>query len=130
MIGVDTNVLVRALVDVDDMQHDAATAFLDSLTEKSPGFITQVTLVELYWVVHRALEIDRASTLKAIRALVETPAFEFEDGEGVVRALSLAEEGADFADALIHASMSLFGVTEIVTFDRAASRQLGWRLLG
>lgn len=130
MIGVDTNVLVRALVDVDDPQHEAATAFLDSLTEQSQGFITQVTLVELYWVVHRALGIDRPSTLKVIRALIETPALEFEDGEGVVRALALAEEGADFADALIHASMSTFGVTETVTFDKAASRQLGWRLLG
>lgn len=129
MIGVDTNVLVRALVDVDDPQHKPATEFLDSLTEKSPGFITQVTLIEFYWVVHRALGIDRSSTLKVIRALLETPTLEFDDGEGVVRALVLAESGADFADALIDAAMLMYGVRETVTFDRGAASRLGWRLL-
>lgn len=129
MIGIDTNVLVRALVDVDDPQHGPATELLDSLTEKVPGFITQVTLVEFYWVVHRALGIDRASALKVIRALVETPTLEFDDGEGVVRALVLAESGADFADALIDATMSMYGIRETVTFDKGAAGRLGWRLL-
>ncbi|WP_210413924.1 hypothetical protein [Protaetiibacter larvae] len=46
-----------------------------------------------------------------------------------MRALALAEEGADFADALIAASGELFGVRETVTFDRAAARRLGWTSL-
>lgn len=99
------------------------------LSVTSPGFITQVTLAQLYWVLARTLQIDRASCLQLIRGLVETPALEFDDGEGVVRALSLAEDGADFPDALIHAAYELVGVEESVTFDRDASRRLGWRLL-
>ncbi len=50
--------------------------------------------------------------------------------EGLVRALDLAEGGADFGDALVQGAVELFGVRETVTFDRAAARELGWRLLG
>ena len=46
-----------------------------------------------------------------------------------MRALTLAEEGADFADALIQGNMELIGADETVTFDRDAAARLGWRLL-
>ena len=131
MIGIDTNVLVRALTDIGHPQHAPAARFLESRTEADPGFITHVTLVELYWVLRKSYGVDRESILAVIRGLVETPVFEFEDGESVVRALALAGEGADFADALIQGSMELFGIAETVTFDHDASRRLGWcRLAG
>ena len=131
MIGIDTNVLVRALADVEHPQHAPAARFLGSRTVDDPGFITHVTLVELYWVLRKSYQVGREAILAVIRALVETPVFEFEDGESVVRALALAGEGADFADALIQGSMELFGIAETVTFDHDASRRLGWcRLAG
>ncbi len=129
MIGIDTNVLVRALTDIGHPQHAPAARFLESRTEADPGFITHVTLVELYWVLRKSYGVDRESILAVIRGLVETPVFEFEDGESVVRALALASEGADFADALLQGSMELFGIPETVTFDSDAGRRLGWRLL-
>jgi predicted nucleic-acid-binding protein len=129
VIGIDTNVLVRALVDVDHPGHGPAKELLAGLTEADPGFITEITLAELYWVMANSLSIDRGTRLQVIRGLIETPSLEFDDGEGVVRALSLAEEGADFPDALIHGAMEFFGVDETVTFDKAASKRLGWRLL-
>lgn len=129
MLGIDTNVLVRALVDVDHPHHGPAKEVLAGLTEDEPGFITQITLAELYWVMAKSLDVDRETRLEVIRGLVETPSLEFDDGEGVVRALSLAEAGADFPDALIQGAMELFGIDETVTFDRAASKRLGWRLL-
>jgi predicted nucleic-acid-binding protein len=129
VIGIDTNVLVRALSDVEHPHHGPAKSLLAGLTQAKPGFVTQVTLAELYWVMAKSLGVDRESRLQVIRGLVETPSLEFDDGEGVVRALSLAEEGADFPDALIQGAMELFGIDETVTFDKAASKRLGWRLL-
>lgn len=81
-------------------------------------------------MLRKSYAVDRESILAVIRGLVETPAFEFEDGESVVRALALAAEGADFADALIQGSAELSGIPETVTLDSDASRRLGWRLLG
>jgi predicted nucleic-acid-binding protein len=129
VIGIDTNVLLRALVDVGHPHHEPAKDCLSGLTERNPGFVTQVTLAELYWVMKSSLGLDGASILRVIRGLVETVTLEFEDAEGIARALLLAEDGAEFPDALIQGSMELFGVDETVTFDRAASRRLGWRLL-
>ncbi|WP_182377795.1 PIN domain-containing protein [Nocardioides sp. WS12] len=131
MIGIDTNVLVRAFAE----EEDAATAelareVLRALTPEEPGFIAQVTMAELYWVLSSRYRFDKQSCLEVIRGLIQAESLEFDDGEGVVRALALAEEGADFPDALIQGSMELFGISETVTLDRAASRALGWRLLG
>ena len=131
MIGIDTNVLVRAFAEKEDSQAAAAAReFLLGLTPDDPGFITQITMAELYWVLSRSYGYSRRDCLAVIQGLLETESLEFDDGEGVVRALSLAEDGADFADALIQGAMELFGVAETVTFDRAAAEKLGWRLLG
>jgi len=130
MIGVDTNVLVRYVVRDDEQQYAAAAAALEALTEESPGLITQVVLVELYWVLARSYRYPAATCRAVIRGLVSISSLEFDDAEGVVRALELAEDGADFADALIQGAAELFGVSETVTFDRAAADRLGWRLLG
>lgn len=128
MIGLDANVLIRYVVRDDPEQHRAAAEVLESLTLERPGFITHVALAEFDWVLSRTYRQPRKVRLALIRGLVESRTIEFEDGESVVRALSLAEAGADFADALIAASMELFGVTDSVTFDRKAARLLGWRL--
>lgn len=129
LVGIDTNVLLRYLTHDDDAQYARAERFLESLTAESPGFITQVTLAEIYWTLSRSYRLSKGKCLAIIRGLIMTDVLEFDDGESVVRALALAEEGADFADALIQGTMELFGTTETVTFDRAAARALGWRLL-
>ncbi|WP_068396818.1 PIN domain-containing protein [Kribbia dieselivorans] len=130
MTGLDTNVLIRFLVRDDEVQFAAAAEVMASLTPAEPGFITQVTLVELYWVLARGYQYPREACLAAIGQLVTTASLEFDDGEGVVRALTLAEDGADFPDALIQSAMELFAIGTTVTFDRRAARSLGWRLLG
>lgn len=129
LVGIDTTVVLRAVLEDDPVQTPLAQALLSSLTPERPGFLTQVTLVETYWVLSRSMKLPRAKCLAVIRGLAEADVIEFDDGEGVVRALARAEDGADFADGLIQGAMELFGTTEIVTFDRAASERMGWRLL-
>jgi predicted nucleic-acid-binding protein len=129
LVCIDTNVVLRAVLTDDPDQSAVAARLFRELTPERRGFITQVTLAETYWVMSRAKRLSRDTCLAVIRSLVETEVLEFEDGETVVRALTLAEEGADFADALIHASSECFGADETVTFDRHAAETLGWRLL-
>lgn len=130
LIGIDTNVLLRALLQDDPVQAELAADVFRELGGGVRAFITQVTLVETYWVLARARKFPKGRCLEVMQRLVETESLEFEDGEAVVRALDLAASGADFADALIQGSMELFGVEETVTFDARAADRLGWRLLG
>lgn len=129
MTGIDTNVILRAALDDDPVQSRLAQELLETLTREAPGFVTMVTLAEVFWIVRRREGFSKDTALALIRGLVESDVLEFDDGEGVVRALEAAGDGADFADALIDSTMAQFGVTETMTFDRRAAQRLGWRLL-
>lgn len=129
MTGIDTNIILRAALDDDPVQSPLAQDLLESLTRDAPGFVTMVTLTEVFWIIRRREGFDRPTALALIRGLVESEVLEFDDGEGVVLALEAADDGADFAGALIASTMAQFGVTETVTFDRRAAQRLGWRLL-
>jgi len=127
--GLDTNVMLRYLLRDDEAQYLVAEREFAGFDPQHIGFITQVTLAEVYWVLSQRRKLGRAGALAVIRRIIETESFEFDDGEGVVRALTLAEEGADFGDALIQGAMELFGVERTLTFDRRAADRLGWELL-
>lgn len=130
LVGLDTNIILRAVLEDDPEQSPRAREVFRRLTESAPGFVTSVTLAEVYWILSRRQRVGKTRSLDVIRRLVETGVLEFDDGEGIVRALELADEGADFADALIHTTFEQFGVTVAMTFDRDVAARLGWRLLG
>ncbi|MEO7147199.1 MAG: PIN domain-containing protein, partial [Terrimesophilobacter sp.] len=60
MIGLDTNVVVRYLVQDEPDQSARASEVIDVLTESEPGFLSLVTIVELYWVLRRAYKVSTA----------------------------------------------------------------------
>lgn len=127
--GIDTNVILRAVLQDDDAQSPRAQRALLECTPEHPAFITMITLAEVYWVLTRTKDFGREAALAVLRRLVESDSVEFDDGEGVVRALLFAEEGADFADAMINSTFEQFGITQAITFDRRAAERLGWHLL-
>jgi predicted nucleic-acid-binding protein len=62
MIGLDTNILVRYLVQDDAIQSPRATQIIEhQLTEEQPGFISLVTMVETVWVLDRFYGLSNAS---------------------------------------------------------------------
>lgn len=129
MIGIDTNVLARwVLRDVPD-QTPYVDELFESLTPDNRGFIAQVSLVELFWVLTRTYSFTKSETLDVVEDLLLSEELEFDEGEGAWRALLEARAGADFADALIADVFDLFGCVEAVTFDRDAARRFRWRVL-
>ena len=53
MIGLDTNVLVRYIMQDDPKQSPKANELIESFDSDRPGFVTLVSVVELYWVLNR-----------------------------------------------------------------------------
>lgn len=51
MIGLDTNVLVRYIMQDDPKQSAKASKLIESLDGNNQGYITMVSVVELYWVL-------------------------------------------------------------------------------
>jgi predicted nucleic-acid-binding protein len=123
MIGLDTNVLVRYLMQDDARQAAAATRLLESLTPSSPAFVSTVSLVELCWVLEFAYGLAREQVLEALEALLRTQELVVENAASVWQAVRLfAATNADFADCLIARVAVVAGCESVVTFDRAAVR--------
>jgi predicted nucleic-acid-binding protein len=132
MIGIDTNLLVRHLVQDDEAQARLARdLFRRECSADDPGWINRIVLCELTWVLERAYDYRPAEIADALEALAQTAEFLLEEGAAVWSALRVYREGvADFADALLAATNRERGCETTVTLDRKASRLDSMRLLG
>lgn len=128
MIGLDTNVLVRVLLDDDPDQHEAARDLLESLSIERPAWIGPFVLVETYWVLTRAGNVSAEMVLSSFRQLLGTP--ELVCPRGLKEVLDAAAAGADFADAMIDVGARDAHASTVMTFHKRAAQHLGWTLLG
>jgi predicted nucleic-acid-binding protein len=122
VIGLDTNVLVRYVVQDDPQQSAAATAIIDELDADHPGFVSLVVLVELTWVLRRAYRVDDTATGEVIRTLLDAVEIIVHEPDAVRRALDRTPGGTDFSDALIAELGQNAGCTYTATFDKVAAR--------
>lgn len=129
MIALDTNVVVRYLVQDDAAQCELADELFDQLDPQNPGFVPLVVVAEIAWVLGRSYRLPPEAVHRHLEELLASDDLDFEDAETVWRALLRAKGGADFADALIADTADLVGCEEIVTFDRRAAEHAGMRLL-
>ena len=130
MIGIDTNVLIRYVIQDDPRQSAIASAFLDSLTPENPGFITLVSLTELCWVLIKRYKLPRTGFTRALDSLLASEEMEVESESIVRQALSLfIQSNIDFADCLVAGCARAAGCSSVVTFDRNAAKTLGMKLL-
>ncbi|MDR0275199.1 MAG: type II toxin-antitoxin system VapC family toxin [Burkholderiaceae bacterium] len=130
MIGLDTNVLVRYLAQDDKAQSARATRFIEtSLSERSPGFISLVVLVEVCWVLQSLYQATTSELVDMVADLLATPQFELQARQAVqdtVAALRAEKPGkASFTDFLIARIALREGCRTTVSFDRAAIRYAG-----
>ena len=130
MTGLDTNVLVRYIMQDDPRQSALASRLIESLSVESPGFVPLVAVVELGWVLSSAYELDRGQLVQAFEALLRTKELVVERADAVWKALRTFQSGgADFADCLIERSAAAAGCERTVTFDRGAAKGCGMALL-
>lgn len=124
MIGLDTNVVVRHLVQDDPEQSKAATRAIASLTPSNPGLLPTVVLVETYWVLTRGYRLDGREVAGALESLADSSDIAVQDEKVVRAALRDVHRGADLADALISHACRAHGCTAVLSFDRTAQNLL------
>ncbi len=130
MIGLDTNVLVRYIMQDDPKQSAKASKLIESLDGDNPGYITHVCVIELYWVLTSSYELTGEQVAQALEAILRTKQLLVERSDQVMRALRVFAAGkADFADCLIERSASGAGCTQTMTFDVGASKHAGMTLV-
>jgi predicted nucleic-acid-binding protein len=131
MIGLDTNVLVRYFAQDDSRQSQMATEIMERrLTDRNPGYISIVTMVETAWVLERAYGLGAAEIAGVIERTLATDVLVVENEQGVFTALSVLREGrGSFADALIGVLGARAGCSHTLTFDRRAARLPEFKLV-
>jgi len=116
MLAVDTNVVVRLLVN-DDVRQGAVAR---RLFESHEIWIGVTVLLEAAWVLESVYELSVLDTVKALRGLLGLANVRVEDPGVVSAALDAAGKGLELADALhlLRAPED----AEFVTFDRGLAK--------
>jgi predicted nucleic-acid-binding protein len=131
MIGLDTNVVIRYLLQDNPVQSRKARELIDGrLTQDDPGFLSVVTVAETAWVLDRGYRFDSAAIAAAVERLLQTEVFVIEHEHEVFTAMIALREGrGSFADMLIAECGRTAGCTATVTFDRKSLRLSGFESL-
>ena len=123
MIGLDTNVLVRYIMQDDVRQSPLADRLIESLTVEVPAFISLVTVIELVWVLSSAYGLTDARIAEGLETLLRTREIRVDQAETVWKALrDFQGTRADFADCLIARTGRMAGCETTMTFDREAAK--------
>lgn len=130
MIGLDTNVVVRYIMQDDPRQSAKATTLMESLKVDRPGFVGVVSIVELYWVLTSCYDLTNDQVRQALDILLRTREIVVDRADEVLRALKVFETGkADFADCLIERMAASAGCEQTMTFDSGAAKHAGMTLI-
>ena len=130
MTGIDTNVLVRYLVQDDPDQARKAERFISNeCSAEAPALINRIVMCELVWVLETAYGYPRATVAFALEKILRTTQFLVEDHQSAWLSLREYQAGGDFADVFIGAVNRELGCSHTVTFDRKAARRSTFTLL-
>ena len=132
MTGLDTNVLIRYLVQDDARQARIASRAIDARARGSEAFfIVHVVMCEVVWVLESAYGYDRHAVGSVLERILRTRQFTFESKDFLWQAFADYKHGkGDFADYLIGHTSRAAGCDLILTFDRALAGESPFELLG
>lgn len=132
MTALDTNVMVRYLVQDDPAQGRKAAEFIEAAElAGEPILIGNIVLCEVVWILDSAYGYGRNEITTAIDQILQTGVFRFERKDIVRAALNEYRDSRklDLADCLIGRVHEALGSTTTVTFDRSLRGLDAFRML-
>ena len=114
-VAVDTNVVVRLLVQDDDEQHEAARRLFNNRTISKR--ISETVLIETSWVLQSAYGQSDRDICRGLQLLAGLPSVNVSGASKLPLLQNWLDEGMDLTDAL---HWILAGEVEAInTFDRS-----------
>lgn len=128
MIALDTNVLVRFLVEDDPLQSDRAAGLVERVVEAGDRlFVSEVVMCELVWVLKGAYGFRRQQIADTLADLLRARHLVFSGNDRLWRALRAFDAGrGDFADYVILEQARGADCDAVATFDRALQKEGGF----
>lgn len=119
MRSLDTNVLARWLLGDDPAQAEVAERII---TE--PVRVSHTVLLELGWVLHRALGLPRETVADMMDQVLNLDTVTIEHAEQLPWAIARYRQGADWGDVM-HLVVTPEDGNTFTTFDRKLARRAG-----
>jgi predicted nucleic-acid-binding protein len=133
MASLDTNVLVRYLLSDTDNEPQSALAIKLIRSAVQAGdtlYIPITVMLELEWVLRSNFKLSKTQVTATLSNLLACSELSFESEAALEVALALyIKGGADFADCTHIALAHVAGESPLWTFDKAASKMDGAKLL-
>jgi predicted nucleic-acid-binding protein len=131
MAALDTNVLVRYLVQDDAAQLAAAKSLIRrNVSEGRMLFVPVSVSLELEWVLRSTFGFNKDNVVQTLSDLLSSADLIFESEQAVEVALHLYKDGsADYSDCVHIALAAQADEQPLWTFDSKASKVPGARLL-
>ena len=119
MIAVDTNIVLRLVLDDDEAQVQAARA----LMARAPIFVSLGVLLETGWVLQSRYRMPRLEVADALALVVSLDRIVVARRTLALWAINRYRDGADLADMVHLASAAKVGA--FATFDRRIVKDAG-----
>ena len=131
MAALDTNILVRFLVEDDATQLAATRKLITRCVNAGETLYVPVTVsLELEWVLRTSFGLRKEAVVDTLSQLLSSIELTFESEGALEVALMLyGPGGADYSDCLHVALAHVAGEQPMWTFDKAAAKLDGARLL-
>jgi predicted nucleic-acid-binding protein len=131
MIGADTKILVRYLVEDDKAQTEEVHRLLAAASSSGETvYVSLIVLCEAYWVLRTVFDRPKSAILEALETLLGVDVIQIEEPDVVRRALGACRRSkGDFADHLIGQLHAERGCRHTATFDRGLRGASGFVVL-
>jgi predicted nucleic-acid-binding protein len=119
--ALDTNVIVRLLVNDDKAQALRAKSILEKAeVESERYFLSLLVILETIWVLSAVYQLTRSEILDALEMLTQMPVLKLERHEAVLELVRIGRSGnADLPDVLIGLSAKTQGCETTLTFEKS-----------
>jgi len=123
---IDTNLLVRYLINDDQKKAEAVDNLLDRAAKGEVRIIVpSVVIAELVWVLESFYQLKAGAILELAEAIINTSGLDVTDKSTIISALRLYKsKNIDFIDAWIIEFAKERGVKTIYTFDKRHFRDI------
>ena len=128
MTGLDTNVLVRFLVEDDEAHAERAATLIEAAVAADERlYVSDVVLCEVVWVLGGAYDFRRTEIAGVLAELTRARHLRFDSSDRIARCVRAFEFGrGDFADYVILEHALEAGCDRVATFDRKLLKHEGF----
>ncbi|KQU80903.1 MULTISPECIES: PIN domain-containing protein [unclassified Rhizobacter] len=131
MAAIDTNVLIRYIIQDEDSQFAIVMRLLDDCARDGrPLFVPITVVLELEWVLRSNFQVAKPDLVSTLSQLLSATELSFQSEAALEVAVAHYRDGtADFADCVHAALAAQAGEEPLWTFDRKAAKVDGAKLL-